>query len=471
MSFVIHKFPGHNQDSNLLNVGFLAESAEPDTVESKTASVKTSQPAGATPSDVDEIAGLLARAENPNLVFSVHGFNTPRPEALLTFGSQFDIVDRDPSITCDTVCVAYRWPSEKLGRPEGCYWTAAPYFLRVLSLFALALLVYGLAALPYGVPAMIGGGILLVFVLTLTALRFSVYFRDQYRAAHYGAPDLLDIIRQIDKRLLELQPDKRHHVGLSFIGHSMGGYVVTNTIRVLSDVFWDNPDGSGSHPTKGLIGNVFQLRNLVLVSPDIPAEAIMSNSANFLKSALKRFQEVYLFCNEGDEVLRQISTAVNYFAFPTGDRRFGYRLGNIGVAGKPYGVSYRANWGLDDLQLGFVSVARLFEMLDINPEAQDVARRFSYFDCTDSIDAAGKGLLTSATARMRFRTECAFSHLLLLLHYLGLPGRVDVHSGYFKHEPLAQLIYRLAALGWDRTDAAGSINQLCHRLHIKAARS
>ncbi|MGB6746511.1 MAG: hypothetical protein WBE51_00680, partial [Xanthobacteraceae bacterium] len=74
-------------------------------------------------------------------------------------------------------------------------------------------------------------------------LRTIVYFRDGYRATNYGAPDLVEIVRQIDRRIVE--EDAKHHranrdakrVQLSFIGHSMGGYVVTNAIRVLSDVF------------------------------------------------------------------------------------------------------------------------------------------------------------------------------------------------------------------------------------------
>ncbi|MFZ8425991.1 hypothetical protein ACO1MX_15000, partial [Staphylococcus aureus] len=75
-------------------------------------------------------------------------------------------------------------------------------------------------------------------VLTAALLRAIVYFRDTYRATNYGAPDLVQIIRAIDGELGNLRGrGKRNDVELSFIGHSMGGFVVTNTIRVLSDVF------------------------------------------------------------------------------------------------------------------------------------------------------------------------------------------------------------------------------------------
>jgi alpha-beta hydrolase superfamily lysophospholipase len=56
----------------------------------------------------------------------------------------------------------------------------------------------------------------------------------------YGVPDLVDIVRLIDARLDERQKDlgaENGRADLSFIGHSMGGFVVTNAVRILSDVF------------------------------------------------------------------------------------------------------------------------------------------------------------------------------------------------------------------------------------------
>ena len=126
---------------------------------------------------------------------------------------------------------------------------------------------------------------------TLILLRVAVYFRDGYRATSFGIPDLVEIIGQIDKKL-----DERHNrswlsrmvlrpipVQLSFIAHSMGGYVVTSVIRVLSDVFDPASIREGLNSTKlptgvrdakafSRIGHAFCLKRLVLVSPDIPAE-------------------------------------------------------------------------------------------------------------------------------------------------------------------------------------------------------
>ena len=64
-------------------------------------------------------------------------------------------------------------------------------------------------------------------------------------------------------------------VQLSFIGHSMGGFVVTNAIRTLSDVFAVPVDalnsyGAGSppelrpQPPENLIGKTFELKRFVL---------------------------------------------------------------------------------------------------------------------------------------------------------------------------------------------------------------
>jgi hypothetical protein len=120
----------------------------------------------------------------------------------------------------------------------------------------------------------------------------------------------------------------------------MGGLVVTNAIRALTDafdvratslaLFGRKAREEGSRPTAA-VGHVFRLMRFVLASPDIPAEHLLSSRSNFLASALSRFDEAYLFSNEGDEVLRQISTLANYFSFPTKSRNYGWRLGNVEI--------------------------------------------------------------------------------------------------------------------------------------------
>ncbi len=295
-------------------------------------------------------------------------------------------------------------------------------------------------------------------------LRTIVYFRDNYRASNYGVPDLIQVIRAIDGEVTNQcrqsgrgDPPK---VQLSFIGHSMGGFVVTNAIRTLSDVFkvevdadrldsygaGSSPDSRPEAPSKA-IGNVFELKRFVLASPDIPAETLLSSRGNFLASALSRFDEAYLFSNEGDEVLRQISTLANYFVFPTKSRDHGFRLGNVEILSRNFGmIDVNEEDFLRVLRIGNLTLQELYDTLEDARSKRGVSaptvmeqaplpKRFTYFDCTDYRDfapldpvkpdaaRAKRPLLTFAkcnkehdpTARLRW-----YSHLWLL-HRLSVP--------------------------------------------------
>ncbi|MGH2412528.1 MAG: hypothetical protein ACRDEA_02295, partial [Microcystaceae cyanobacterium] len=150
--------------------------------------------------------------------------------------------------------------------------------------------------------------LVLGIVLALMALRLSTYPRDRFRATNYGVIDLVEFIRQLDKAVIKQAfkqieiPDhekdsnididdpkiKKNRVKLSFIAHSLGCEVVTQTIRILSDVF--DPESIDKadqikNPSPA-IGHVFSLERLILVAPDIPIESILSGRANFLKASL-----------------------------------------------------------------------------------------------------------------------------------------------------------------------------------------
>ena len=217
-----------------------------------------------------------------------------------------------------------------------------------------------------------------IIPITLYLLRLIVYFRDGYRATTYGVPDLVDIIRLLDEALAK-QFNKmgktQVRADLSFIGHSMGGYVVTNVVRILTDVFSPaamtamkamtaGADVLGTHADdieRSQIGKAFQLRRLVLVSPDIPAEVLLSGRANALRSSLIRFQEAHLFSNEGDEVLLDISTTANFFSLPTKQRKFGFRFGNVGVLTE-WGITKGVS--LDKLRVGSQTLSQLYAALN-----------------------------------------------------------------------------------------------------------
>ena len=456
---------------------------------------------------VKEIAGILASGTDPNLVVMVHGFNNPEPAVLGMYTAAAEAIQRDDKISGGQglVCVGYRWPSEKMGAPAPASWSALP-ILPTRVLYAGAAIV--LLSLPFfylawkltskyaefGVSLIahlltLAGWITAGLMLMAVLLRVIVYFRDNYRASNYGVPDLIQIIRAIDREVvkqrrrqgLKDEPDRR--VQLSFIGHSMGGFLVTNAIRTLTDLF-KHPVEALNHfgadaPPPGrhlkTIGTVFELKRFVLASPDIPAETLLSDRGNFLASSLSRFDEAYLFSNEGDEVLRQISTLANYFVFPTNSRDHGFRLGNVEILSTDFGLIKPAeNEFLSTLRIGNLTLQELYDRLE---QAQGSRHRaaatkrtqpslpavFTYFDCTDYVDQNNDGepdqhLLTFAEclkhkegnpeARLSFS-----SHLQLLYAYV-VKQKPNVHGGYFEGLLSQQLIYRLACLGYDATKAA-----------------
>jgi len=479
---------------------------------------------------VKEIAQKLASGNNPNLVVMVHGFNNPYPAVLQTYTAAALAINGDARIRADDglVCVGYRWPSEKMGTPRHGTWDAMPtlptwlfYAGAALGVvpFLLFWLVSHFALLP---PDPLWWGDLITHVLTLAGLtlaglvltaallRTIVYFRDTYRATNYGAPDLVQIIRAIDGELGNLRGrGKKNDVQLSFIGHSMGGFVVTNTIRVLSDVFARpvsalNSYGANPYPDDAAspirtIGDAFALKRFVLASPDIPAEMLLSNRGNFLVSALSRFEEAYLFCSEGDEVLRQISTLANYFVFPTKSRNNGFRLGNVEILSSGYGL-ITLQQGQDFLAMLRVGNKTIRELNDAMEEATARSQSqilpghdpgplrrtkpplptiFSYFDCTDYVDQDNtkdgpRGLLTFALERKR-RNPAAklrwYAHLHLLFAYLT-KLKPNVHGGYFEGLFSQQLMYRLACLGFEGTidayDGPDTLWQTCKQKQIRA---
>jgi hypothetical protein len=442
---------------------------------------------------IERIAQTLARQEAPKLVITVHGFNSPRDAVLKTYAQSFQSVNGDKTLhDRGVVCVGYRWPSERMGTPWRSGFAASPIFL-LGTLFAAIASVYfvnfilELCEVARIVRMLITAvtAFMAIIPITLYLLRLIVYFRDGYRATTYGVPDLVDIIRLLDEALanqLSQMGKTQVRADLSFIGHSMGGYVVTNVVRILTDVFSPaamtamkamtaGKEILGTHADdieRSHIGKAFQLRRLVLVSPDIPAEVLLSGRANALRSSLIRFQEAHLFSNEGDEVLLDISTTANFFSLPTKQRKFGFRLGNVGVLTE-WGITKGVS--LDKLRVGSWTLSQLNAELEALQSRDSFAQRLTYFDCTDSIEN-GEGVVTNA----RPGESCDLSmmgHLRLLWLYVT-QGRPDVHSGYFAPGFVGQLIYRFACIGYvDSEQAYGQSDAFsaeCKAHQVKALR-
>jgi hypothetical protein len=525
-------FRAHKADGTTIPTYFI-ESTAPDNVDD-TAVVPPVLPPELIPIDSDQavqqIAQALADGTNPNLVVMVHGFNNPEPAVLRTYTAAAMAIQHDEAIRTrqGLVCVGYRWPSEKMGQPIHGTWHALPTLPTWIFYFGVAVVVLSFPLFyfasetkqwwidlfryvwnPNGVHVItLIGWTVAGLVLMTVLLRSIVYFRDNYRASNYGIPDLIQIIRAIDGEIVKLRRQRgeanplRHDIQLSFIGHSMGGFVVTNTIRTLSDVFaapvqalsaygtGASPD-SRPEPPSHEIGNVFKLMRFVLASPDIPAETLLSSRGNFLASALKRFEEAYLFSNEGDEVLRQISTLANYFVFPTNSRHHGFRLGNVEILSRNFGlIDVKEDDFLRVLRIGNMTLQELYDALEdakaerhVNagpvPEQAVLPKVFTYFDCTDYVDKDNDGkperpLLTFAKCRKRNDGEAKlrwYSHLYLLIVYVLNHQRPNVHGGYFEGLLSQELIYRLACLGYDDTVRAyggeAALGTACEQKQIR----
>jgi hypothetical protein len=271
----------------------------------------------------------------------------------------------------------------------------------------------------------------------------------------------------------------KNRIKLSFIGHSMGAYVVTGAVRILSDVFDFNSVGtlglSNKLPSSD-IGNVFSLERLVLVAPDIPINTILSGRANFLRSSLRRFKEAYLFSNEGDLALRLASTVANYFSFPARTRESGYRLGNVAIKDSAgYGIinlndirqqgNYKllSNLFVDSFNLrkSLANIQASFQK-DVSQDTEAIANFFTYFDCTDYTDylTISKGKTRRVLTLKQWKWEPRSSYYLRLIIAYAL-GIRDTHGGYFQGEFCQQAIYRLAFLGFGAfLDSFGQSNRL-----------
>ncbi len=513
--------------------GYFVMSSAPPNIEEAVEANETIQRQAAQGIDdiADHLHRMMANAADgaAELVITVHGYNTSRGGVEAWYKNIFKYVNRhDPAIAAQTnrVFIGYRWPSENvaLSSPKKILQAlqALPPLPRDVlmtgGVCALALLILELTAFGeslWGFVISLFLVLLLVLgmlMLALVVLRLVVYFRDSYRADNFGVLDLVELLRQIDQAIVkrtaaEMFPNtvgeadhrkamtqargywqrrSQGKVRLSFIGHSMGAFVVTNVVRILSDVF-DN--ASVEKRPDSCIGDVFSLSRLVLASPDIPVLTIVSSRANFLASSLRRFSESYLFSSEGDIALRIASTAANYIAFPSRTQVQGYRLGNVALQNTHGGVDDYGLINLDSLdqdfppdlpigeainrssnnvmeqlfltyerfqKRGVLTMADLFEeQATGDSNRASVADFFTYFDCTDYVDikydpntntcsAQPTGILTRALGKAILTP---WNYFMLTLDYAR--GKRDVHGGYFQGKFSQQLLYGLAFLGFD----------------------
>jgi Alpha/beta hydrolase of unknown function (DUF900) len=477
------------------------------------------------------------------ILIVIHGYNTSKiaTEKWIQSIYQHLASHHSQNRSKGLILIGYRWPSEQTSpkstekQESGGSWrdklrsagSALPVVLGKVSWAGIIGLIGGTSGLVISILAISWQStqainFLIVFsiltiisliaiapILTILALRLIGYFRDNYRANNFGVADLVELIRQIDNSLIKDSPSDRrseqeiswHHdrIKLSFIGHSMGAFVVTNTVRILSDVFDSSSIGSidannpGKNPSSA-IGNVFALGRLVLVAPDVPAETIISGRANFLQSSLRRFEEAYLFSNEGDMALRLASTAANYFTYPSKTQDGGYRLGNVTVRTSPqpgssqlaesYGLIARRADGqmvrfqdgqelpLPGYPLDYLYIreqtplSQRQKKIALAPKQKPIGELFTFFDCTDYVeqhfDSQGQKKEVGLVSQAKRKQALAFGdYVSLSIDYFS--GKIDTHGGYFSDGMLTPTqnpkpeaaftklaIYGLASLGLEK---------------------
>lgn len=544
---------------------------------------------------IDEIATSLYQkveqfvnnqSDYIELVISIHGFSNSKPASIKRFEEIHNYINHDseqlpPDRGNNLMYIGYRWPSEPLNGGNGNLlkdklipaFTALPLLPRGIFLMGIVAII--LLLLPQSYPfffnSLFGGMLwiisvtfmtLFLCILTFVLLRLSGYFRDAYRATHFGVPDLVEFIRQLDQaivnkaiakdiarvrssleqlttllsqkvklhlstsndpeaicarvvqdycqdrivdlgkfaeldieiatiaaKILELETDTefvilreetisflqtqsqnywqyQNRIKLSFIGHSMGGSLVTDVIRILSDIFDSRSIGTLGLTNKlpsAEIGRVFRLGRLVLIAPDIPINTILSGRGNVLQSALRRFEETYLFSNEGDLALRLASSFANYFSFPARRRASGYRLGNLAIRDtEKYGIVNLDKvkkkpshpFSLENLFVDSFNLSQSLKKMQseyymVQRENQEkIYSLFTCFDCTDytdfglNHDSKPSQLLT--IARWRWEPQLLYYLRLILANAFG--GK-DTHGGYFQGEFCQALMYRLAFFG------------------------
>jgi pimeloyl-ACP methyl ester carboxylesterase len=462
---------------------------------------------------------LQQHADQAEVLILIHGYNNGSSFVEWTYREACKLIaQQHKEIPKGLVILGYRWPSEEIAGPESkdlkanlwIAWKALPKVIKGTAQVAIGLLLISLVggALSGAFVVLQSGwwlGASLVFstlavlamviatpILTLVALRVSVYFRDSFRANTYGVADLVELIRQLDNAMVQNAPGqtpkeqtthlKQNRIRLSFMGHSMGGFVVTNAVRILSDVFDRRSIGDlNLHSCKAqpssAIGNAFCLSRLVLVAPDIPAETLISGRGNVLRTSLRRFEEAYLFSNEGDMALQLASTTANYFSFPARTRDAGYRLGTVTVRRRAFAedewerIMPREQYGMVNLRpdgnlitdqpflsylfgRGKKSLQERQTEVGLTGQQQSIAELFTYFDCTNYRETVtdpktgkpiSKGIVSLATgkASLGFWDFCA-------LIWSFSRGKLDPHGGYiFTQEAHLSkyLIYGLGTLG------------------------
>lgn len=384
--------------------------------------------------------------------------------------------------------VGYHWPSEKPVISPGL-WVDFRYHANIISkfLFVIALFSLAFGTILYGflklvvIPLLISLGtfpslaelgkslnfsttvdiavawywiipaIFVLWAIFMQLLRLVAYQRDRYRAIHYGAPDLGEFFWRLDKALTKqekrlqikektpnieqpLTPStKQSRIIVNLIGHSMGGLLLVNVLRILADRFGKDDRGSLepdfinitteegqeliSRPTteddSDSIGEHLFLDKLILASPDIPLEFLREGRNNYVRSAMRRCRQIYLFSSDRDIILRYLATLGNWFSEPSIEMS-GYRLGNVFLQPtrpKDGNLTYR------------LLIRNMFHPRSAvkATSAYDLFQKFNYIDCSEMPGVNGVNLPLNPVTALPID----------IINAVLYAFKIDPHGGYF----------------------------------------
>jgi pimeloyl-ACP methyl ester carboxylesterase len=401
--------------------------------------------------NVDELAKIVCDRKIQRLTLRTHGYSNPAKSFYQSFNNEANALNQPQPITKartlqdDHLYIGYHWPSEQPIFSAGL-WLDYRHNLGILLKFlvvlgslsgVVGLILYGLLRLITAVQwYWIIPTTFVLWLLVFLLLRIVVYQRDRYRAVHYGAPDLAEFFWRLDQALVDLAgqpapPDSSkqpQQMMVNLVGHSMGGLLLVNLLRILSERGRDEqgtlkPDSElspGNDPIDE-IGRYLVLDKLILASPDIPLEFLREGRNNYVRSAMRRCRRIYLMSSDRDIVLRYLSTIGNWFTEPS-MQMAGERLGNIYLKQMPAGSNSSF--------LPYIRIMVHSERAVQPTSSYELFRKFNYLDCSEMRGAKGGGV-NAVALKLNHLTALPIDLANTLIYFVGA-NNLDVHGGYFQ---------------------------------------
>lgn len=422
--------------------------------------------------NIAEMGRMMRMAKFRCLTLRTHGYSNPSEKFYREFMAEVESlsvkgpINQIGTLEDRSVYIGYHWPSEYpitsvgLWNDLGQQWGISLKFLFILALLAwIAGTAFYILLSLIGVPlfSVLGlelplsplwawfnfhqisnlinqwnGVAVTVFVLWLILmqiLRIAVYQRDRYRAIHYGAPDLAEFFWRLDKVLGENPYTSMPFYGegekqviasyynqnfppmnVNLIGHSMGGLIIVNVLRILSDRF--GKEDRLEHE-KNDMGEYLKLDKLILTSPDIPLEFLREGRNNYVRSAILRCNQIYLLSSDRDLILRYLSLVGNWFSEPSIEMS-GLRLGNVYLKRLP-------TWDGKQEYRPYIRIMINSQSAVQPTSAFDLFEKFNYLDCSEMPGVNGVPLPLN-------RATSLIIDIINTVFYLA--GKLDVHGGY-----------------------------------------